>query len=48
MTDSETKARSSMKRKLAHRAEQLRKVADELDAIAAEIERGSEQLEDAS
>lgn len=36
--DSETKARRQAARKLRHRAAQLRKMADELDAIAAAIE----------
>ncbi len=39
MTDSELKAQQRMKHKLTHRAALLRKVADELDALAAEIER---------
>ena len=46
MTDNETKARRRAARMLRHRAGQLRKTADELDAIAAEIEREPEQLED--
>ena len=37
--DSETKARRCMKHKLAHRAAPLRRTADELDAIAAELDR---------
>ncbi len=36
--DSETKARRSAGRKLRHRAAQLRKLADELDAVAVELE----------
>ncbi len=36
--DSETKARRQAARKLRHRAATLRKMAEELDAIAAEIE----------
>jgi signal recognition particle subunit SEC65 len=36
--DSETKAQRSSGRKLRHRAATLRKMAEELDAIAAEIE----------
>ncbi len=39
MTDSEIKAQQRMKHKLTHRAAQLRKMAAELDALAAEIER---------
>ncbi len=38
--DSETKARCQAARKLRHRATQLRKMAGELEAIAAEIETG--------
>ena len=38
MTDIDTKARRCMKRKIAHRAAQLRKTADELDALAAELD----------
>ncbi len=39
--DSETMVRRRAGRKLRHRAAQLRKTADELDAIAVEIETGS-------
>lgn len=38
MMDSETKTRRCIKRKLAHRAAQLRKMADELDAIAVQLD----------
>ena len=38
--DSRTKARRRAGRMLRHRAAQLRKTADELDALAAELERG--------
>ncbi len=38
MTDNEVKAQRSMKHKLKHRAATLRKVADELDAIAAQLD----------
>ncbi len=37
MMDNDTKARRCMKRKLAHRAAQLRKMADELDALAGQL-----------
>ncbi len=46
MTDSETKARRCMMHKLTHRAATLRKMAAELDAIAAEIERAPEKPKD--
>jgi hypothetical protein len=36
----ETKPQRSAGRKLRHRAAKLRKTADELDAIAAELEAG--------
>ncbi len=39
MTDNEIKARRRVKHKLKHRAAQLRKVADELDALAAELDQ---------
>ncbi len=39
MMDSEIKAQRRMGRKLTHRAAQLRKMADELDALAAELDR---------
>jgi hypothetical protein len=38
--DSETMVRRRAGRKLRHRAAQLRKTADELDAIAVQIETG--------
>ena len=38
MLDSETKARRCMMHKLTHRAAALRRTADELDMIAAELE----------
>ena len=41
--DSETKARRRAARMLRHRAGQLRKTADELDAIAAEIEQEDQE-----
>ena len=40
--DSETNARRCAGRKRRHRAAQLRKMADELDAIASEIESALE------
>ncbi len=46
MIDSETKARRCIKHKLTHRAETLRKMADELDAIASEIESAPEKPKD--
>ncbi len=46
MIDSETKARRCIKHKLTHRAATLRKMADELDAIASEIESTPERPED--
>ncbi len=39
--DTATKARRRAGRMLRHRAAQLRKTADELDEIAAEVETGS-------
>ena len=39
MTDSEIKAQRRARRKLTHRATTLRKVADELDALAAELDQ---------
>ena len=39
MTGSEIKAQRRAKHKLTHRAAQLRKVADELDALAAAFAR---------
>ena len=39
--DSKTTTRHRAGRMLRHRAKQLRKMADELDAIAVEIETGS-------
>ena len=41
--DSDTKARRRAGRMLRHRVAQLRKTADELDAVAAEIEGAPEQ-----
>ena len=41
MTDSEIKAQRRAKHKLTHRAAQLRKMADELDALAAELDRAN-------
>ena len=38
MTDNEIKARRCIKHRLAHRAAKLRKLADELDAIAAQLD----------
>ena len=46
MIDSETKARRCIKHKLTHRAATLRKMADELDEIASEIESAPEKPED--
>ena len=39
MTDSEIKAQRRIRHKLIHRAAQLRQVADELDSLAAELDR---------
>ena len=39
MTDSEIKAQQRMKHRLTHRAGQLRRMADELDALAAELDQ---------
>ncbi len=39
MTDREIKAQRRAKHKLTHRAAQLRKMADELDALAAELDQ---------
>ncbi len=39
MMASDTKAQRRAKHKLSHRAAQLRKLADELDALAAELDR---------
>ena len=44
--NSETNARRCAGRKLRHRAAQLRKMADELDAIASEIESAPEKPKD--
>ncbi len=41
MMDAETKARARAGNMIRHRAKQLRKMADELDPIAVEIETGS-------
>ena len=46
MMDTEAKARRCMKHKLTHRAATLRKMADELDAIASEIESAPEKPKD--
>ena len=46
MIDSETKARRCIKHKLTHRTATLRKMADELDEIASEIESAPEKPED--
>ena len=43
MTDTDTKARRSVGRKLRHRAALLRKIGDELDALAAAIEGAAER-----
>ena len=43
MIDTETNARRRAGRMLRHRAAQLRKTADELDAIAVEVETGSNE-----
>ena len=39
MTDSKITARRRIRHKLIHRAAQLRQVADELDSLAAKLDR---------
>ncbi len=41
MTGNQIKTRQRVGHKLSHRAAQLRKMADELDALAAELDRAN-------